>query len=406
MPPRGTQEYWEIKAIINGFIQGGSAALVSALVYKSKKPAIMLVVGVLGFALVPIGMAIERFEILVGEIVLCAGFGAISGDIVSTAAVYSEKAKKSKRPALAILMAAMIISSSTMTLLPTTQAATSNSLQVYRSSNNVIIKTDELTFNVQKLSSNHFLVSKSEQNGGATFYDVTLSETEVVVCNRTETFEENIETSKLENSTLEPNFAILSVRYWWDGVYFIEGYPVKYPHPDKSYYGISIYDDWAYKANKLWHYQFNKDTSEALVTGGIGVIAAAIGVAIAALGAGEIAPIITAVVSAVLGWYVNRNWLDEDSCLWFWVSRQFVQWLGDNAWWLAILWLISPVDAVAAVMAAFLSCGYLRVGSLTYYDAVGAGNPSPPPPPPPLPPYYHIPGGGGSWSKWYGPFVV
>lgn len=36
--------------------------------------------------------------------------------------------------------------------------------------------------------------------------------------------------------------AVKAVTYYWDGVRFVEGYEgewIKYPHPDRVYYGIS-----------------------------------------------------------------------------------------------------------------------------------------------------------------------
>jgi len=71
---------------------------------------------------------------------------------------------------------------------------------------------------------------------------------------------------------------------------------------------------------------------------------------------------------------------DECGCIWFWVSISFVSWLSDNAWWLGPLCIVCPLLAQEEIMVAFLLYGYLRLGSGTIYDAVGAGNPAPPPP--------------------------
>jgi len=42
----------------------------------------------------------------------------------------------------------------------------------------------------------------------------------------------------LLESTKNSRIRILSYSYWWDGVKFVSGYGVKYPHPDYTYYQI------------------------------------------------------------------------------------------------------------------------------------------------------------------------
>ncbi|MEM2995877.1 MAG: hypothetical protein QXI91_07730, partial [Candidatus Bathyarchaeia archaeon] len=110
---------------------------------------------------------------------------------------------------------------------------------------------------------------------------------------------------------------------------------------------------------------------------------AALGALIGLMVGGEVGTIVGAavgaVITAVLPWVGDVVFLDEYDCMWWWVSEAYVQWLIDNASWLAALYFIYPHLAVAEAMSAFLSCGYLRVGSATFHDAVGAGNPSPQP---------------------------
>jgi len=69
---------------------------------------------------------------------------------------------------------------------------------------------------------------------------------------------------------------------------------------------------------------------------------------------------------------------DELGCVWWWISTSFMDWLTENLWWLGPLYILFPLLAEAEIMTAFLLNGYLRVGSGTFYDAVGAGNPKAP----------------------------
>lgn len=163
----------------------------------------------------------------------------------------------------------------------------------------------------------------------------------------------------------------------WDGVEFVKGTDIKYPHPDRDYYGISPYSSWSRTGVKLYHYQLDRDTSDILPDA----------VALACLIAGTIigtmigppyGTLIGGITGAVLGFIAEIGGAvlkDESGCIWWWTSTAFLDWLITNAWWLGPLAIISPILAEADILATFLLCGYLRVGSATFYDAVGAGQP-------------------------------
>jgi hypothetical protein len=163
-----------------------------------------------------------------------------------------------------------------------------------------------------------------------------------------------------------------STYYWWDKAYFLGSAPTfVYPHPERNYYGINIFSMWGMYGAKLLHFQMDQKTSGGLVGAGPAVIGAAIGAAIGALAGGGIGAIAGAAIGALIGVYLatvgGYILLDESGCMWAWISIAFINWVV-NWWWLG----------AAAIAAAFLLYGYLRVGSLTIYDAVGAGSPSPP----------------------------
>lgn len=185
--------------------------------------------------------------------------------------------------------------------------------------------------------------------------------------------------------------------YWWDSIYFVgSGQYIKYPHPDRDYYTISPFSFWSVVGSKLLHFQFDRDFSGALVSGGPSVIGAAIGASIgAAAGGGAGAAVVSVagvVVGQVLGCVLAELWLDEESCIWWWISNAFLDWVLSNCWTIAALFVINPVLAIGFMMDAFLVCGYLRVGSVTFYDAIAEEEPSPP-----------SGGGGGSGDAQFEP---
>jgi len=174
--------------------------------------------------------------------------------------------------------------------------------------------------------------------------------------------------------------AVKAVTYYWDGVRFVEGqlapgHYIQYPHPDRDYYGISPYSKWSKEGVKLYHNQLDYATSIALVLTAP-VIGAAIGAIIGTrIGHPVLCGFLGLVLGTVLTWVAQVYFLDEYNCLWWWISTLFMDWLTENAWWLTIKCITNPNEALTDIMSAFLIGGYLRAGSVTFYDAVGAGNP-------------------------------
>ena len=176
---------------------------------------------------------------------------------------------------------------------------------------------------------------------------------------------------------------VKAVTYSWDGVRFVEGqlspgHYIKYPHPDRDYYGISPYSVWSKEGVKLYHNQIDHDKSENAKIGIVAVFGV-IGLLIGATLAPPWGAVIGGTVGLVLGAIAAGAGVvlqDELGCVWWWISIDFMDWLSGNLWWLGPLAGLCPAVAEAEILGAFLLCGYLRVGSGTIYDAVGAGNPS------------------------------
>jgi hypothetical protein len=449
---------WQTRETVRWLLIVGFIAFLGPWVYKDT--AILVAVALIGIVIITGGMLVERIDVLVGEMMVAGGIGILAAAFFSCLRMIGKRKKrgstnlnfpgKVSRKTIGIFTILMI---SLASFVPVIRASTSQSLKVKIDivETNEVISREEFnnfTFVEQNRSLaqteiNDFTTLSSEVEENAAQPHQRQLELEIYEQNRTKIYcltiidynetrtyyiivEDNLvfvsdeSTSELfelpENVTFNEKafvessggFTTLSTKYLWDNVWFVEGGSIKYPHCDRSTYGISIWAAWAHPGNKLWHYQFDKDTSTAIANGGPTLIGGAIGTAIALIGGGEIGALIGAVIAIILSWASNKLWLDEEGCLWFWVSKSWVKWLGDNAWWLAILYLTSATLAISLVLKEFCTSGYLRVGTVTYADFIGAGNPSPPPPPPPPPPPLPIPkphGGGGGAGK-YGPFLL
>mgnify|MGYP001048094721 CR=1 FL=1 len=191
-----------------------------------------------------------------------------------------------------------------------------------------------------------------------------------------------ITTSFLAISLLLTSVEASIINYWWDHIYFIQGNGIKYPHPDRNYYGLSPYVGYIAIGTMLYHIQIDHDTSQ-IAPDAVAVACVIAGAIIGTIIEPPHGTIIGAVVGGILGLIAEGAGVilqDEAGCIWFWVSISFVSWLINNAWWLGPF-LQNPAlypIAIAAMQSAFLLYGYLRLGSGTIYDAVGAGNPAPP----------------------------
>jgi hypothetical protein len=184
--------------------------------------------------------------------------------------------------------------------------------------------------------------------------------------------------------------------YRWDGVRFAKGLYIKeigryykYPHPDRDYYWISPFRSWSMVGNKLMHIQLDQSASQALaripLTTILAAVIAFIGakIATALIGTGIAYPI-GAFVGTIIGIFLGvkimpytiiGRFTDEFECIWWWISKEFVEWLANNTLHILFLTILCPVFATSVVMSIFLECGYLRIGSITFYDAIGAGSP-------------------------------
>lgn len=197
-----------------------------------------------------------------------------------------------------------------------------------------------------------------------------------------------IERPSLQPHPSEPNTgnpvgaAGTSGTFWWDGVQFAFGDDIQYCHPDRDYYGISPYSKWSKAGSRLLHYQLDEQTS-TFALGSAAIMCGVIGLLI---GTFVIGPphgtVVGAIMGAVLGIYLlyvrEYYMVDEKGCVWWWVSSSFIGWLVQCAPMLVALYIISPGLAISMTAGAFASQGYLLVGTIRFYDAIGQGWPTPP----------------------------
>lgn len=172
---------------------------------------------------------------------------------------------------------------------------------------------------------------------------------------------------------------VKAATYYWDNVRFVEGYEggwIKYPHPDRNYYGISPYNTKGVDGSILHHCQIDMATSLTIIAS-TELLCALIGATIAGPWGAWIGALVGGALAVIVTWVSTTYFLDELNCIWFWTSLAFINWLNDNGfmlWWKSI-W--DPVGAMAQILTRLYATGYLRVGAVTFLDAIGKGNPSP-----------------------------
>ena len=169
------------------------------------------------------------------------------------------------------------------------------------------------------------------------------------------------------------------MHYWWDNIYFVDGTDIDYPHPDNVYYDISRNTDWTKKGYALYHCQINKDSTFQIIVGAL-AFSAFVGLVVTAwLGGGKTAALVGGIAGIALATFIQMvidyYFVDERGCIWFWVSVQFVNWVRANLSWLGPLCNRDPATGLAQILIGFVSYGYLRVGMLTFHDALGIVGP-------------------------------
>ena len=142
-------------------------------------------------------------------------------------------------------------------------------------------------------------------------------------------------------SMFSENYNSIDNYYPWDGLNFISGPGITYPHDDRGAYYIVPSGSWCMEGNQLEHFQMDEadsygltNVSPYLVDVGIGDQIAAFIATQVELGPLEIAAL-AVLIGSVFDFMVNSfdtSYIcDEAGCVWFWLYNPFYSWLISNA---------------------------------------------------------------------------
>ncbi len=166
--------------------------------------------------------------------------------------------------------------------------------------------------------------------------------------------------SKIVDSNIQP-MSYTTTHYWWDGVYFVSGHMIDYPHPDYDYYGLEpnmgylglgIYYKYGYS---LYHCKVDKSLSQASPA----TVGAIIGAYIGARMGSVDGAVIGAAIGAFLGVYSTDMLTDENGCIWFWFAKE-------GEW---------KYFGSGGIQGWHYVPKYVRVADYTLWDDLGIGNP-------------------------------
>lgn len=167
--------------------------------------------------------------------------------------------------------------------------------------------------------------------------------------------------------------AVNAAAFTWDGLTFQEGITVAYPHPDRTVYSISPYSEWSMDGWKLHHHQFDRAQS-LLIIRSAAALTTALGAYVGFKIGGPYGAVAGAVLGAVLGiiiYYVAESlFLDENSCIWYWLGSEFLAGLSAFSELIALYSIVNPPVARNIIFWLLDEYGYVRVGSVTFVDVV------------------------------------
>jgi len=153
------------------------------------------------------------------------------------------------------------------------------------------------------------------------------------------------------------NIAALTstTKYVWDGVTFVKGSGIKYPHPDYDWYDYKgeVWESWKITGTKLNHYHVSRGTSATLLP----LPAVLIGGTLGALAGGGAGAVTGAALVQILGGSTVAILVDEENCFWVW-------WAKDWGFYLV------PAAPVVTYVPK-----YFRIGPCTLWNKISMTNP-------------------------------
>jgi len=141
-------------------------------------------------------------------------------------------------------------------------------------------------------------------------------------------------------------------KYKWDGVNFIKGSGIKYPHPDYDKYSGEVWDTWSISGTQLKHCHISDDSSATISK----MTPALAGAAIGAWG-GIPGALLGAILAEAMGNSVSGVLVDEEGCIWYWKSYKGA-------------YILLPVVLIFKNVPK-----YFRVANYELWDKIGISNP-------------------------------
>lgn len=159
-----------------------------------------------------------------------------------------------------------------------------------------------------------------------------------------------------QGSTTNTKISLASTtKYVWDGVTFIKGSGIKYPHPDYDWYNYKgeVWESWKISGKKLNHYHVSSGTSATLLP----LPAIVIGGTLGAIVGGGIGAVAGAALAQVLGGTSVAVLVDEKGCFWLWWAKDWG------------FYIVPGTPTLTYVPK------YLRIGPSTLWNKISMTNP-------------------------------
>ncbi|MDH7564734.1 MAG: hypothetical protein QHH24_07685 [Candidatus Bathyarchaeota archaeon] len=241
---------------------------------------------------------------------ILGGFGVLGGALFAFIIGLKSNPPHTKH----VLGALLICICASTAYLPLSTVKATNDLQITKISENLyMIRTDGLTVTIENLNSEYTNIRVTvSYNETIVIYELTGGS---LICNGTKisAFSEKRSLSSVART------AEATRTFLWDGIQYISGQYIKYPHPDRDAYLISPFDPWSMHGNAAIHNQIDQATSMTLLVGGPALIGAAIGAMIGLLVGGPAGEVVGAIAGAIvmtaLTWVGYVEFADEYSCI-------------------------------------------------------------------------------------------
>ena len=128
-----------------------------------------------------------------------------------------------------------------------------------------------------------------------------------------------VSNNQLNQSNMLNSKTLSETTYFeWDGVNFVKGDGIKYPHPDYDYYSYKgeTWESWSIGGDDLEHCHLSSGMTATLVP----LAPVAIGAAIGGLAGSALVAAAGAGLGHVMGTSSTSLLADEEGCLWYWKS--------------------------------------------------------------------------------------